>query len=125
MSDITHVIPVTLTAARIIRHGKVDDEAEAQALADELRSIVHDYLDLLSVRPPDHYPLPDEFTKADMIDTILRTAVGMWSAAEGDESVWIYDQFSRVDGDELCERYLRICDAINGTDTANLLDPQQ
>jgi hypothetical protein len=124
MSDITHVIPVTLTAARIIRHGKVD-EAEALALAEELHRIVHDYVDLLSVRAPDHYPLSDEFTKADMIDTILRTALGVWSADEGAESAWICDQFSRVDGDELHERYLRICDAINGTEIGNLLDPQQ
>jgi hypothetical protein len=125
VSDISHVIPVTLTATRIIRHGKVDDEAKAQALAEELHRIVHGYLNLLSVRPPDRYPLPDKFTKADMIDTILRTAIGMWSADEGAESVWIYEQFSRVDGDELYERYLRICDAINGTDIANLLDPQE
>jgi hypothetical protein len=37
----------------------------------------------------------------------------MWPLDENavaDESCWIYEQFARVDADELYERYLRVCD---------------
>jgi hypothetical protein len=129
MADITLKIPLELTKSLIIRrlaivYGNDVDISCARELAEELHAIVGAYLNLHSVRPPDGYPEPDEeFTKADMLFAILRTALDWWPK-EGDatahESVWIMDQFKRVDGDELYERYLRLSDRINNTDFANL-----
>ena len=38
----------------------------------------------------------------------------------GRESLWLYERFSALDGDELYERYLRLFDKINGTNYAHL-----
>jgi hypothetical protein len=56
-----------------------------------------------------------------MVFAILRTALGWWAAddaAAALEFSWIWDQFDRVHGEELYDRYLRVCDAINNTNDA-------
>ena len=90
-------------------------------MAIELHGIVTDYRQLFALRPPsDHYGLSEE---TDVIETILRTAVDVWPSDEdavAAESIWLFERFDAVDGDELYERYLRLSDKINGTDLAEL-----
>jgi hypothetical protein len=98
--------------------------ASARRMAEELRAILTDYLDLFSVRPPDRYPEPDGFTKADFMFAILRTTLGWWpedNDAAGQESIWIMGQFDRVDGQELYDRWLKLADQINGTNIADII----
>jgi hypothetical protein len=120
MQDIELRIPVELTALRIEGHSHISAEA-ANQLAIELHAIVADYRQLFALRPPcDHYEPCEEI---DVVETILRTAVDIWPSDEDEvagESMWLFERFDAVDGDELYERYLRLCDKINGTDLADL-----
>jgi hypothetical protein len=34
--------------------------------------------------------------------------------------MWLFERFNAVDGDELYERFLRLCAKIDGTDLADL-----
>jgi hypothetical protein len=74
------------------------------------------------LRPPcEAYTASEE---TDVVETILRTAVDVWPLDEGAgaaESVWLYERLEAVDGDELYDRYLRLCDKINGTNIADTL----
>jgi hypothetical protein len=119
MHDIELRIPVELTASRIERRASISAEA-ANQLAIELHAIVADYRQLFALRPPsDHYGLSEE---TDVIETILRTAVDVWpsdKAAAAVESMWLFERFDAVDGDELYERFLRLCCKISGTDLAD------
>jgi hypothetical protein len=121
MQDIELRIPVELTASRIERRASISAEA-ANQLAIELHAIVADYGQLFALRPPcDHYA-PSEET--DVVETILRTAVDVWPSdkdAVAIESMWLAACFSTIDGYELYERFLRLCDKINGTDLADLV----
>jgi hypothetical protein len=121
MQDIELKIPVELTASRIERRASISAEA-ANQLAIELHAIVANYRQLFALRPPcDHYT-PSEET--DVVETILRTAVDVWPSDEdavAAESMWLFERFDAVDGDELYDRYLRLCDKINGTDWADLV----
>jgi hypothetical protein len=125
MQDIELRIPVELTASRIEGHAQISAEA-ANQLAIELHAIVADYRQLFALRPPcDHYA---EFEETDVVETILRTAVDVWPSDEdaaADESMWLFERFSAVDGDELYERYLRRSDKINGTDWADLVSTRR
>lgn len=120
MQDIELRIPVALTALRIEGHSQVSAEA-ANQLAIELHAIVADYRQLFALRPPcDHYEPCEE---TDMVETILRTAVNIWpsdQAAAAHESMWLFERFDAVDGDELYERFLRLCCKISGTDLADV-----
>jgi hypothetical protein len=120
MQDIDLRIPTGLTASRVKGMALCSEEA-AHEMAAELHSIVADYRQLYALRPPGAVHGPHEET--DVVETILRTAVDVWPC-DGDvcgrESVWLYERFSAVDGDELYERYLRLFDRINGTDFADL-----
>ena len=120
MQDIELRIPVELTASRIERRASISAEA-ANQLAIELHAIVADYRQLFALRPPcDHYA-PSEET--DVVETILRTAVDVWPLdkdAAASESMWLAACFSTVDGDELYERFLRLCCKISGTDLADV-----
>jgi hypothetical protein len=101
--------------------------ASARTMAEELRAILTGYLDLYSVRPPDRYPEPDGFTNADFLFAVLRTTLGWWPGdddAGSEESVWIMEQFGRVDGDELYERWLELADQINGTNIADIVESE-
>jgi hypothetical protein len=58
----------------------------------------------------------------DTLFAILRTAFDWWPKDEdaaADESIWIFTQFRQVDGEELYDRFLRVCDRINNTDVMN------
>jgi hypothetical protein len=125
MQDIELRIPVELTAARIEGQAQISAEA-ADQLAIELHAIVADYRQLFALRPPcDHYA-PSEET--DVVETILRTAVNVWPSdkdAAAHESMWLFERFDAVDGDELYERYLRLCDKINGTDLAQIVSTRR
>jgi hypothetical protein len=120
MQDIELRIPVELTASRIQGRGSITAEA-AHQVAIELHDIVTVYRQLFALRPPCNYYAGYEET--DVVETILRTAVDLWPL-DGDEivveSVWLFERFSAVDGDELYERYLRVFDKINGTNFADL-----
>jgi hypothetical protein len=121
MQDIELKISIELTASRIQERARISAEA-AHQMAIELHGIVVAYRQLFAVRPP---PYDDyaESEETDVIETILRTAVDVWPSDEdaaASESVWLYDALSHVDGDELHDRYLRLCDQINGTDLADL-----
>jgi hypothetical protein len=121
MQDIELKIPVELTASRIERRASISAEA-ANQLAIELHAIVANYRQLFALRPPcDHYGLSEE---TDVIETILRTAVDVWPSDKGAaavESMWLAESLSAIDGDDLYERFLRLCDKINGTDLADLI----
>jgi hypothetical protein len=129
MADIVLKIPVELTESWIIRrmaivYGDDVDISPARGLAEELHAIAAAYENLHSVRPPDDDTLPEDFVKADALFAILRTTFDWWPKdgdATADESVWIMEQFDRVDGDELYERYLRLSDTINNTDIAKFV----
>jgi hypothetical protein len=125
MQDIDLKIPVELTALRIEGHSQISAEA-ANQLAIELHGIVAAYRQLFALRPPcDYYA---EFEETDVVETILRTAVDVWPSDEdaaADESMWLFERFSAVDGDELYERYLRLSDKINGTDLADLVSTRR
>jgi hypothetical protein len=120
MQDIELRIPVELTAMRIQGRASISAEA-AHQLAIELRSIVAAYRQLFTLRPPCGNYVENEET--DVVETILRTAVDLWPL-DGDEiaheSVWLFERFSAVNGDELYERYLRLFDKVNGTNYADL-----
>jgi hypothetical protein len=120
MQDIDLRIPVELTASRIQGHAQISAEA-ARQMAIELHGIIAAYRQLFAVRPP--YESFVEHEETDVVETILRTAVDLWPL-DGDEiayeSVWLFERFSAVDGDELYERYLRVFDKINGTNFADL-----
>jgi hypothetical protein len=61
--------------------------------------------------------------ETDVVETILRTAVDVWPLDDDEivvESIWLFERFSAVDGDELYERYLRLFDRINGTNFTDL-----
>jgi hypothetical protein len=121
MQEIELRIPVELTALRIEGHSQISAET-ANQLAIELHAIVADYRQLFALRPPcEHYEPCEE---ADMVETILRTAIDIWPSDEdaaAHESIWLFERFDAVDGDELYERFLRLCDKINGTDLADLV----
>jgi hypothetical protein len=120
MQDIELRIPVALTATRIRGRASVSAET-AHQMAIELHGIVAAYRQLFAVRPPCGYFVDNEET--DVVETVLRTAVDVWPLDGDDvayESVWLFERFSAVDGDELYERYLRLFDKINGTNFADL-----
>ena len=121
MQDIELRIPLEPTALRIEGRSHISAEA-ANQLAIELHAIVADYRQLFALRPPcEHYEPCEE---ADMVETILRTAIDIWPSdkdAAAHESIWLFERFDAVDGDELYERFLRLCDKINGTDLADLV----
>ena len=85
-----------------------------------MHGIVAAYRQLFAVRPCGCFVDNEE---TDVIETVLRTAVDVWPL-DGDEvayeSVWLFERFSAVDGDELYERYLRLFDRMNGTDFADV-----
>jgi hypothetical protein len=57
-------------------------------------------------------------------ETILRTAIDVWPSdkdAAAVERIWLFERFDAVDGDELYDCYLRLCDKINRTDLADLV----
>ena len=119
MQDIELRIPVELTASRIQGHAQISAEA-ARQMAIELHGIVAAYRQLFAVRPPCDCFVDNEET--DVVETILRTAVDVLPL-DGDvrmrESAWLYERFVEVDGDELYDRYLRLFDRMNGTDSAD------
>jgi hypothetical protein len=135
MTDIELKIPLALTESLIIRRmavvfGESVDTTSALELACELHAIIDGYRRLRSVEPPyvgsNRYELMDiaAIEEPDMVLTILNTALGWWpedEAAAASQSEWIAGQFSQADADDLYERYLRLCDRINGTDLASLL----
>jgi hypothetical protein len=121
MQDIELKIPVELTAWRIEGHARITAEA-ARPMAIELHAIIAAYRQLFVLRPPGDYYT--EFEETDVVETILRTAINVWPSDEdaaAHENMWLFERFSAVDGDELYDRYLRLCDKINGTDLADLV----
>jgi hypothetical protein len=120
MQDIKLTIPTGLTAAQVKSMALISEQA-AYEIAVELHSVVADYRALFALRP--RCGVYGEFEETDVVATILRTAVNVWPLDAdvcGKESVWLFERFSAVDGDELYERYLRLFDRINGTDFADL-----
>ena len=120
MQDIELRIPVELTALRIEGRSHISAEA-ANQLAIELHALVADYRQLFALRPPCNPYSPSEET--DVVETILRTAVDVWPSDEASaavESMWLFERFDAVDGDELYERFLRLCCKISGTDLADV-----
>jgi hypothetical protein len=120
MQDIKLTIPIGLTASRMKGMALCSEEA-AHEMAAELHSIAADYRQLYALRPPcERF---GEFEETDVVETILRTAVDVLPR-DGDvrarEDVWLYERFLAVDGDELYDRYLRLVDKINGTNSADL-----
>ena len=117
-TDIDLRITVEFTATMIIRCSVIKDEATARALALELHEIIGLFRGFYSARPPYEHELlekmPDleEIEETDLVLAIWRTAFDISAFLEGE---WLYDQFERVGADELYERYLRLCDKINGT----------
>jgi hypothetical protein len=125
MSNIELSIPAELTAAQIRRGNPSIDEETAQKLAAELHDIVARIKKGFALQPPD---LPIE--ESDAIQTLLRTAVGIWPKDEdaaANESVWAMEQITRAGqltgADDLYKSYLRVCDKVDGTDFASLLTP--
>jgi hypothetical protein len=107
--------------------GEDVDIAPARELAAELRKIVNGYRTLHSASPPYSHD-PRKFADVEAIEendvsfAIVTTALGLWpEGAEAEQSCWSMEQFDRVDrADTLHERYLRLCDRINGSNFAPL-----
>jgi hypothetical protein len=100
-------------------------EAEARKLAPELITIVEAYRALRAVQPEckrNKYPALQhiaDIEEADVVFSIIRTALGMQlQGGNPDEGPWLYGQFSSVDGEELYDRFIQLCDQIDGTDLA-------
>jgi len=127
-------IPLALTEALIVRRmasvfGEGQTHGQAGELAHELHVIIDGYRRLRSVEPPymgsNRYELMDiaAIEEPDTVLAILNTALGLWPQdhdASAGQGVWIFHQFDHADADALYERYLRLCDRINGTDEASL-----
>ena len=67
------------------------------------------------------HPGPDESAldeEADVVDTILRTAVNVWPIdpdAGVREGIWLAERFMTVGAeDELYDRYLAVCSSVYG-----------
>ena len=123
MSNIELSISADLTAAEIIRANESIDDKTAEELAATLHDIVACVKKAFALRPPD-LPLHE----SDVVQTVLRTAVGFWPAdwgAAANESVWVMEQLTDVEqltgAKDLYKSYLRVCDRVSGTDCASLL----
>jgi hypothetical protein len=123
MSNIELSIPDDLTAAQIIRASPSINEEAAQKLAAELHDIVACMQKAFALQPPN---LPIE--ESDAIQTVLRTAVGIWPAdmhAAADESMWVAEQITRAEeitgANDLYKRYLSVCGVVEGVDYASLV----
>lgn len=119
--EVTIVVPVGLTAARIQRANPAINEETADALAIKLHEIIALARCFYSVHPdPDNAALSKE---ADLVLTLLNTAVDVWpggSNAAANESIWIAERFMSVGADEVYERYLRLCCKITPSLRADL-----
>jgi hypothetical protein len=121
MPDIELSIPVGLTTSQIIRVNPSIDEETTKELTDELHDIVACMQKAFALQPPG---LPIE--ESDIVQTILRTAVGFWpgdkDAAEC-ESAWVTELISRAEQltgvKDLYHRYLLISDKVCDTDNAS------
>jgi hypothetical protein len=113
----------------IVYGDRCADLKVSRELAEELFAILEGYRNLHSVEPPWRLTkkMPEDaeaeasIKRIELPDTlfaILRTAFDWWPRNEdaaADESIWIFNQFRRVDGEELYDRFLRVCDRINNT----------
>ena len=111
------VIPVGLTAARIQRVNPAIGKEAAEALAVELHDIVGLLRKFYSVHPDPDESFPDE--EADVVDTVMRTAVNVWPFhpdAGASESIWLFERFLMVGADKLYDRYLAVCSSVYGVD---------
>jgi hypothetical protein len=126
--DITIVITPALTKARIIRRmastlGEPIDESLAQELASDLHELVADFRQAYRAQPPRPRDADVEaIEEADVVDAILRNAVGL-VPEDGEtamqDACWVDEQLIGLA--DLYERFVRIRDAINGTDIASLV----
>ena len=94
MREIELVIPLELTASRMRRVNASIDADGSNALALELHRIVETYRQLYSVRPVcEDYA---EFEEADVVETILRYALGITPEkpdVASEESGWLAEAF--------------------------------
>jgi hypothetical protein len=127
MTDIEIRIPLALTTAQVIRASPTKiNEAEARELAQELHAVIE------AVRvgyPAHHIPGagPIDFVLADLLDAVRRTALGFWpwdrDRAVGEESCFLMERLTDIDQGFLYDRYLVLCDHINGTNFARESEP--
>jgi hypothetical protein len=117
----------------IVYGDRCADLKVSRELAEELFAILEGYRNLHSVEPPwgltkktpEDAEAVASIKRIELPDTlfaILRTAFDWWPKdkdAAADESIWIFNQFCRVDGEELYDRFLRVCYRINNTDVMN------
>jgi hypothetical protein len=124
MIDIDLNLTVEFTATMIIRCNVIKDEPKARALALELHEIIELFRRFYSVRPPYEGELLKELSDleeiegTDLVLMIWRTAFDIYPKTESMallEGEWLDYQFGRIGADELYERYMRLCDKINGT----------
>jgi hypothetical protein len=129
-ADIDLKITVEFTGTMIIRCDVIKDEAQAHALALELHEVIGIFRGLYSVRPPyqrellEKMPDLEEIEETDLVLAIWGTAFDICPTNERAallEVDWLYDQFERIGADELYDRYMRLCDKINGTNFAEPL----
>jgi hypothetical protein len=129
MIDIDLKLSVESTATMIIRCNVIKDEPKARALALELHEIIRLFRRFYSVRPrcenellEEIMPDLEDIEETDLVLTIWRTAFDIYPKNESMallEGEWLDYQFERIGADELCQRYRRLCDKINGTKFAD------
>ena len=123
MSNIELSIPADLTAAQIRRANPEINEETAQELAGELHDMVGCIQRSCAARSCEESSIA--FEEIDVIETLLRTAVGIWpsdSGAVANESIWMMEMLRLAGGHELYLRYMRLSDRVNGTDLVTEFD---
>ena len=122
MSAIELIIPLELTTELIIRSAENIDKSDAHALAVELHDIIARVQQFYADRPRILTDGRPQFEAAHLVWTILRCVLNFWpedeSRAAGD-AVWI--ALIEPMGD-LYDRYLRLCDRIDGSNVAEMID---
>jgi hypothetical protein len=124
LDDITITIPIALTTSQVIRASPAAiSESEARQLALELHDLIAEVQARYLSRPLRE---PAAFGLADLVDAVRRTLLGFWptdGTAAGNESCWLMEQLTDIDGALLYDRYLLLHDRIQGTNFATIANP--
>jgi hypothetical protein len=141
-TDITVTIPVELTAAMIIRAGKIGDEARALVIAKELHEIVARCVELFRAERPDIVERADDdpgkfvtvekahertaleiadFTLACWRQALVSTANQGDDTPDAHEAAWISVYLAGLLDDDLFLRWIMLADVVTGSDCASIL----
>jgi hypothetical protein len=112
--DIELKLSSTLIEAMIARVGRIE-MAKAHEPANELIAIVRAARDRLTAQRQE--PFDDVVQLNDVLFTLVASTLG-WDRDDPNESIWLLGHL----GDELFGRYLRLYDAVHGTDIAYMLE---